>query len=81
MILNYKYLSNDTLNFWLNNEDIENVRIFRYLGDDIKFDEPSTGDAEIDLRIAVSEGKFYEEAPKPQDITINTHQDSEFVGA
>ena len=44
----------------LNNIPIENVTNFRYLRDEIKFDEPSTGDAEINLRIDVAENKFYE---------------------
>ena len=42
----------------LNGQCIENVEVFRYLGDDIHFDQPSTGDAEIDLRIAVAQNKF-----------------------
>ena len=39
---------------------IENVTIFRYLCDKIKHDEPSTGDAELNLRISLAEAKFYE---------------------
>ena len=75
MILNYKYINNDNSTYpefliTLNNERIENVKVFRYLGDDIKFDEPGTGDAEIDLRIAVSEGKFYELIKKLQNHKI-----------
>ena len=31
-----------------------------YLGDEIKFDEPLTGNAEFDLRICIAEAKFYE---------------------
>ena len=63
MIINYRYVNNDISMYpnsivSLRNKTIENVNIFRYLGDDIKFDEPSTGDAEIDLRIAVAEAKF-----------------------
>ena len=42
----------------LNQKSIENVKKFRYLGDDIQYDQPSTGDAEVDLRIAVTENKF-----------------------
>ena len=42
----------------LNQKPIENVKKFCYLGDDIQFDQPSTGDAEVDLRIAVAENKF-----------------------
>ena len=42
------------------NQSIENVEIFRYLGDDIKFNDPATGNAEVDLRISIAESKFYE---------------------
>ena len=57
MIFNHKYISDDTYPdniVKLRNMNIENVQSFRYLGDEIKYDEPSTGDAEIDLRIAVT---------------------------
>ena len=37
---------------------------FRYLGDEIKYDEPATGDSEIELRINVAESKFYELSKK-----------------
>ena len=65
MIFNFKYIENDTSQYpssiaELNNQPIENVTSFRYLGDIIKFDEPSTGDAELDLRISLAEAKFYE---------------------
>ena len=69
IIMNFRYISKDTETYpktisTLHNKPIENVKVFRYLGDDIKYDEPSTGDAEIDLRIALAEGKFYELAKK-----------------
>lgn len=65
MILNYQYLNTDSSTYpksiaSLNNIQIENVTNFRYLGDEIKYNEPSTGDAEINLRIVVAENKFYE---------------------
>ena len=65
MILNYQYLNTDSSTYpksiaILNNIPIENVTNFRYLGDEIKYDEPSTGDAEINLRIDVAENKFYQ---------------------
>ena len=44
----------------LDNLAIENVITFRYLGDEIKHDEPSTGDAEMNPRIILSQAKFYE---------------------
>ena len=43
---------------------IENVKIFRYLGSDIKYDQPNTGDAEIELRIDCAESKFYQHSKK-----------------
>ena len=45
----------------LNDKPIENVKKFLYLGDDIQYDQPTTGDAgdaEVDLRIAVTENKI-----------------------
>ena len=66
MIFNYKYI-NENLSTYpitmsnLNNVSIENVKTFRYLGDEIKYDEPSTGDAEVGLRIDVAEKKFFEQ--------------------
>ena len=38
----------------LQNQSIENVTTFRYLGDGIKFNEPSTGEAEVNLRISLA---------------------------
>ena len=48
----------------LKGQCIENVEVFRYLGDDIHYDQPSTGDAEIDLRIAVAQNKFNQMSKK-----------------
>ena len=48
----------------LNDQTIENVEVFRYLGDDIHFNQPSTGDAEIDLRIAVAQTKYNQMSKK-----------------
>ena len=69
MIVNYRYINNDSSTYpdsiaTLDNNPIENVMMFRYLGDEIKYDEPSTGDAEIELRIDIAEGKFYERSKK-----------------
>ena len=41
-------------------KEIDNVKVFRYLGGNIKYDEHSTGDEEIELRLESGEGKFYE---------------------
>lgn len=45
-------------------KDIENVTQFRYLGSEIRFDEPGTGNAEIDFRIDTAQCKFYEHSKK-----------------
>ena len=66
MILNFQYATAVTQMEYpktissLGNTPVENVKKFRYLGDDIKFDEPSTGDADVNLRIDLAEAKFYE---------------------
>ena len=39
--------------------NVENVEKFRYLGSEIKQDEPSTGQTELNLRSDVAECKFY----------------------
>ena len=43
----------------LSGEALDNVKVFRYLGCDIKFDEPSTGEAELNLRTDAATGAFY----------------------
>lgn len=64
MILNFNFTEDQAIYpqsiIQLENKAIENVKNFRYLGDEINFDEPSTGNAEIDLRISIAEAKFYE---------------------
>ena len=69
MILNYQHINNDCTTYpktisTLKNIPVENVSKFRYLGDEIKYNEPSTGDAEIELRIELAEHKFYEISKK-----------------
>ena len=54
----------------LNDKVIENVEFFRYLGDDIRFDQPSTVDAEIDLRIAFAQNKYNQMSKKRQNRKI-----------
>ena len=44
--------------------------VFRYLGSDIKHDEESTGDEEINLRIDCAEGKFYQLGKKFMNYKI-----------
>ena len=53
MIVNYKYMNDDRETYPksicnLNRKTVENVEVFRYLGDDIRYNQPSTGDSEID---------------------------------
>ena len=62
MILNQQYMNSDypTTISMLNGKQVENVKIFRYLGCQIKYDEPGTGDTETELRIDCAECKFYE---------------------
>ena len=66
MIFNFKYVE---MNYdftypksivTLEDQPIENVKQFRYLGDEVRFNEPSTGDTEVDLRINIALAKFYE---------------------
>jgi len=69
MIINYRYLNPEEETYPetianLNGQTVENVKDFRYLGDDIKFNEPSTGDTEIDLRITIAENKFVQISKK-----------------
>ena len=57
MIFKFKYVERNYNSTYpesivtLEDQPIENVKQFRYLGDEVRFDEPSTGDAEIDLRM------------------------------
>jgi len=77
MIFNFKYVEKEFNSSYpesivsLEDMPIENVKIFRYLGDEVKFDEPSTGDAEIDLRINIAQGKFYELIKKLTNFKIH----------
>ena len=48
----------------LNGTDVENVEIFRYLGCNIKYNEPGVGDSELEFRIECAECKFYELSKK-----------------
>ena len=54
----------------LEGKPIENVKLFRYLGSEIKHDEDYTGDAEINLRIDCAEGKFYQLGKKFMNFNI-----------
>ena len=58
----------------LDGKDLENVKVFRYLGSQIRFDESTTGNEEIELRIDSAETKFYEIGKKIMNfkIALNT---------
>ena len=77
MIFNFRYIEKDYDYVYpesivsLENIPIENVEMFRYLGDEVKYDEPSTGDAEIDLRINIAQAKFYEIIKKLTNFKIH----------
>ena len=79
MIFNYHYINDNRTTYpqtisTINNTAVENVTKFRYLGDEMKYDEPSSGYAEVDLRKQTSENKFYELSKKflNQNIRIRT---------
>ena len=72
MILNQQHCNTEYPSTICNLEGskIENVTLFRYLGPQIKYDEASTGDSELDLRIDSSESKFYEVGKKILNFRI-----------
>ena len=61
IIMNHQYLNTDypTSIVNIHGKPIDNVKIFKYLGCHIKYDEASTGDSEINLRIDAAEHMFY----------------------
>ena len=66
MVLNHQYVGNSypATICSLNGQEIENVTSFQYLGCCSKFDEPSTGNAEIEMRIDSSECTLYHYSKK-----------------
>ena len=57
----------------LSGEKKENVTEFPYLGYTIKYDEATTGDKEIDLRIDLAESKFHDFGGKLMNKKILLH--------
>ena len=55
----------------LSDKSVENIKSFKYLGDLIKYNESSTGDAKIELGITLAEAKFYELVKKLTNFHIN----------
>ena len=43
-----------------NGQPVEYVKVFKYLGCIIKYDEPLTGDTELQMKIDTTTWKFYE---------------------
>ena len=83
MIFNYHYINDDGTTYpqaisTINNTTVENVTKFRYLGDGIKYDEPSNKDAEINLRKQIAENKSELSKKIPQSKYMNESENSEF---
>ena len=55
----------------VNNEDVENVKEFKYLGRKFYYDQARNGKAEITSRIDMAESKFYEDGKKFMNYRIN----------
>ena len=72
MILNHQYLNQDYPKSILkiNGTKIDNVEKFNYLGCRIKYNEPSTGNTELSLRIDLAINKFYELGKKLMNYKI-----------
>ena len=77
MILNYSQTNTTYPNsiVRLNSTPIENVTRFKYLGCNLKYDEPSTGNAELEMRIDTAHCKFYELGKNFMNhrISLTTH--------
>ena len=58
MILNKKGEYESTITS-LNGEPLENVKSYKYLGCEIRYDEPATGTTELTLRKDMADCKFY----------------------
>ena len=61
MILNQQYENREypISISWLNGRPLENVKTYTYLGCEIKYNEASTGDTELNLRMDTADCKFY----------------------
>ena len=51
-------------------EDVENAKVFKYLGSQVHYGQHTTGDTEIATRIDMAESKFYEYAKKLMNFKI-----------
>ena len=50
--------------------ELENVKTYRYLGCEVKYDEPTTGETELNLRSDAAECKFYSLARNLMNMKI-----------
>ena len=73
MILNHQYNGIDypCSISTLGDKQLENVKIYRYLGCEIEFNKPSTGDTELNLRQDAAECKFYSLAKNLLNMKVN----------
>ena len=73
MILNHQYKGIDypISISTLGDKQLENVKIYRYLGCEIEFNKPSTGDTELTLRQDAAESKFYMLAKNLMNMKVN----------
>ena len=55
----------------VNEEEVKNVKEFRYLGSQFHYDQPGTGEIEITSRKDAAESKFYEHGKKFMNYRIN----------
>ena len=55
----------------LDGEKIDNVKVFKYLGSQVQYDQPCTGDTELTCRIDMAESKFYEHGKKLMNFRIH----------
>ena len=72
MILNQQYQEQEypTSIASLRGEKLENIKSYKYLGCEIKYDEPTTGTTELNMRSDAAEGKFYALAKKLFNMQI-----------
>ena len=67
----------------LGERDIENVKVFKYLGSLIQYSESLTGDTEINRRIESAECKYYQHAKKTDELSYrpsNSRDNPELTG-
>ena len=65
----------------LGDQKLDNVKTYRYLGAEIKYDEPTTGLAEMNLRSDAAEFKFYSLTKNLLNMKINIKIRAQFLNA